>query len=141
MEEINKQKIAGLNRDFKKALDLFESRDCDIYYILGQTVFADWRLCAAYIDWLLTIDLKQKEFLFGSYKKVIIEVLEDFVGKWLKEETTENISTDIKNFDQLLSLLSLMRWEILKVDAEDFKMGAMGKLEREILARTSKEEL
>ena len=142
MNENRKQKITVLNDDFKRALEQCQciAEECDLYTILGKSTVADWCLCAAYIDWFLTTDLKYKEIVFGDYSLIILRTLEEFVDKWRKEESVEGVSVDIKNFDQLLTLLSLMRWDSLHVDLGEFSVDGKGRLERQINARISKND-
>jgi len=119
MSETGREKITILNKQFKDILDLARGEERIVLNtVLSQRDLAGWRLCASYIDWWLCTN-------HNAYEGLILQVLETFVNMW-EEEPTKNISISIRNFHQLLIILSLYRWDLLginikKVDAEELE--------------------
>ena len=106
------QKIYELNCRLKTQLKS-DSRYDTIPKNLDATERSDWRLCSAYIDWVLdTVDRMSydSDYRGDEVLKVwdeILRVLEfyfDTPGSGVSSST-------VKNFDQLLNLLSSIRRE------------------------------
>lgn len=106
------QKIYELNCRLKAQLDS-SSRYDGTPKNLDATELSDWRLCTAYIDWVLdTVDRMScgSDYRGDEVLRVwneILRVLEfyfDNPGRGV-------MSSSVKNFDQLLNLLSSIRWK------------------------------
>jgi len=102
---------------------------------LDATEFSDWRLCTAYIDWVLeTVDRMayvsdyHGDEVLGVWNEIlrVLEFYFDNSGSGVS-------SSNVKNFDQLLNLLVSIRWKMVNnksnndVSCEIFKRIAENK--------------
>ena len=106
MNNIDKwQKIYELNGRLKAKLNSVKSRYDSIPKNLDPTELTDWRLCTAYIDWILdNVDHNASGDFRGHEILMVLEFYFDNLGYGAK-------SSSVKNFDQLLDLLSALRWK------------------------------
>lgn len=99
------QKIYELNNRLKAQLNSRSKYD-SIPKNLDATELADWRLCTAYIDWILdTVDRTTYGDDFRGSE--ILRVLDFYFDK----PGCGVSSSNVKNFDQLLNVLSAVRWK------------------------------
>ena len=99
------KKIYELNCRLKAQLNSRSKYD-SIPKNLDATELADWRLCTAYIDWVLdTVDRTTYGDDFRGSE--ILRVLDFYFGK----PGCGVSSSNVKNFDQLLNVLSAVRWK------------------------------
>ena len=111
------QKAMELNADFKDSLGVVGNEDGEANYelhnMLGHLGIEEWRLCAAYIDWFVEVWGASPQF--ARVGKVIIDVLDDFLKRYHKEGANFELFKTVKNFDQLLCLLSMLRLQFLDI--------------------------
>jgi len=117
------QKVIELNADLKNSLGVFGNDKCEANYtlhnMLGLLGIEEWRLCAAYIDWFIEVWGGSQRFT--RLEKVIIDVLDDFLKRYHEKSANFELFKTIKNFDQLLCLLSMMRLQFLDTHTHHIK--------------------
>ena len=108
------KKIYELNSRLKAQLNS-SPRYGSIPKNLDATEFSDWRLCTAYIDWVLeTVDRMayvsdyHGDEVLGVWNE-ILRVLEFYFDG----PNCGVSSSTVKNFDQLLNLLVSIRWKMV----------------------------
>ena len=106
------QKIYELNCRLKAQLNS-DSRYDTIPKNLDATERSDWRLCTAYIDWVLgTVD--RMSYVSDYHGDEVLGVWNEIlrVLEFYFDNSNSGVSSStVKNFDQLLNLLSSIRWK------------------------------
>ena len=128
------QKIYELNCRLKAQLNS-SLRYGSIPKNLDATELSDWRLCTAYIDWVLeTVD--RMAYVSDYHRDEVLGVWDEIlrVLEFYFDNPDSGVSSStVKNFDQLLNLLVSIRWKMVNnksnndVSCEIFKRIAENK--------------
>ena len=76
------------------------------FKFLDDTDVDDWRLCSAYIDWVISAAFRI-DYILDESVSIAFSVLDSFINIFEKKPS----SSFVRDFQKLLIILSLRKWQ------------------------------